>query len=574
MEISQIQKTLVLGLTILAHPDPRRIGERAVKLDLANARPLEISRLEPLFAPPDGQKRRPLGDPHLSRRPVILTQHDGSGFALDLSQTSTRVACEGRPVSHGQTVPEDALELGVVLTLSNRIALLLHFLDPIPDRSLPSFGLVGESHGMLEVRRQILRVAELEISVLLRGETGTGKEIVAHAIHQASARRQGPFLAINMGAIPPSLAAAELFGNARGAFTGADRKRKGYFRRASGGTLLLDEIGEAPPDLQVLLLRTLETGIVQPVGEESDYEVDTRILAATDAHLERAIANDRFRAPLLHRLSGYEIQLPPLRRRREDIARLLFEFLSRESVSLGDSIPQVSSLDTPRPWLPTELVVRLVLYAWPGNVRQLRNVARQLLVGSHGATQLRTTPEIEAQLEQDEGTRDIPPWLLNTEPVGKDLGGSPDSPNLQSEVPSKPRFVNVETHPLPSLQPERTNLPTPAVPLPTASAGDVRPLVEGRKAYRSPHDVSEDELLSTLRAHQFRLLPTAHALGISRSSLYNLVDQCSKVRKAVDLEAQEIQASRAAHQGDLDAMAAALEVSRKGLSRRITELGL
>src|SRR5262249_34932398 len=156
---------------------------------------------------------------------------------------------------------------------------------------------------------------------------GTGKELVARAIHESGRRRGAVCLSVNMGAIPPSLATSELFGAVRGAYTGAVRDHLGYFQRAHGGTLFLDEIGETPPEVQVMLLRVLEPGEVQRVGSPQTQKVDVRLIAATDADLERALHEGRFRAPLLHRLSGYEIYIPPLRERRDDFGRLLFHFL-------------------------------------------------------------------------------------------------------------------------------------------------------------------------------------------------------------------------------------------------------
>src|SRR6185436_13729067 len=185
----------------------------------------------------------------------------------------------------------------------------------------------------------------------LRGETGTGKELLARAIHQASSRRAAPYFALNMAAIPASLAAAELFGAAKGAFTGADRRRVGYFGRAQGGTLFLDEIGELPADLQPLLLRVLENGEIQPVGGEETLRVDVRILAATDANLESAIEEGRFRAPLFHRLSGYELRLPSLRERRDDIGRLFIHFLRQELAALGEADRLADPGPEGRPWL-------------------------------------------------------------------------------------------------------------------------------------------------------------------------------------------------------------------------------
>ena len=166
------------------------------------------------------------------------------------------------------------------------MALLLHRLPSVLEREPERFGLTGDSAALVLLCREIRRVSTVATPVLLRGETGTGKELVARAIHTSGPRRARPYLAVNLGALPPALAAAELFGAARGAFTGADRSRSGHFERADGGTLFLDEIGEAPPEVQILLLRALESGEIQPVGSEAPLRVDARIVAATDADLE------------------------------------------------------------------------------------------------------------------------------------------------------------------------------------------------------------------------------------------------------------------------------------------------
>ncbi|MEO1370547.1 MAG: sigma 54-interacting transcriptional regulator, partial [Acidobacteriota bacterium] len=268
--------------------------------------------------------------------------------------------------------------------------LLLHRLDPqVPD--LPRYGLVGESPGLLRVRSSIRQVADLDVTVLLRGATGTGKELVARALHDASPRRGGPFVAVNMAAVPASLAAAELFGAAKGAFTGADRQRSGYFQRAEGGTLFLDEVGETPTEIQALMLRALETREIQPVGGDRAKRVDVRVLSATDLDLESAVDDDRFRGPLLYRLSGYVLRLPTLDERREDFGRLLIHFLRREL----DAIGEPGRLDPPAAWFPASLCARLALMDWRGNVRQLANTARQLVIANRGFAKIQNLEPLE-----------------------------------------------------------------------------------------------------------------------------------------------------------------------------------
>ncbi|MEM8930570.1 MAG: sigma 54-interacting transcriptional regulator, partial [Acidobacteriota bacterium] len=230
----------VPGLTILWHPDVDRVGERIALTGLAGGRSQELARLTPDFTPPDRPLSRPLADSRLSRTPIRLVPTP-DGLRIDRDGSKTPVEIDGTPLDERHAVDAAALDRGVVLLLGHRVALLLHRLDPAPPAaSSPRHDLVGESPGMLRLRRDVQRVADLGVSVLLRGETGTGKELVARALHAAGPRQDGPFVAVNMAAIPPTLAAAELFGAEKGAYTGADQKRAGHFRRADGGTLFLD----------------------------------------------------------------------------------------------------------------------------------------------------------------------------------------------------------------------------------------------------------------------------------------------------------------------------------------------
>ncbi|MCG8461353.1 MAG: sigma 54-interacting transcriptional regulator, partial [Holophagales bacterium] len=234
-------------LTLLSHPDPDRVGERAALPSLLSGAAQPISRLEPAFALPGGGLGRPLAYPQLSRKPVVLRADRATGLVIDRTGSPTRLAIDGEALEARTAVSAEILDRGVVLSLGRRVTLLFHFVVPSPRRP-PDFGLIGESDVVLEVRRQIERLANRERTVLLRGETGTGKELVARALHQAGPRRDAPYRAVNLGAVPAELAAAELFGATRGAYTGAGAGRRGYFRQAHGGTLFLDEVAAAPPE--------------------------------------------------------------------------------------------------------------------------------------------------------------------------------------------------------------------------------------------------------------------------------------------------------------------------------------
>ena len=234
--------------------------------------------------------------------------------------------------------------------------------------------LVGESGAWRALVEQIPRVAASGLPVLLIGETGTGKELVARAVHALSSRRRQPFVAQNCGATPDTLIESELFGHARGAFTGAVGDRTGLFEAAEGGTLLLDEIGDASAMLQMKLLRVLQEGEARRVGDSRARRVDVRVVAATHRSLERAVGQGTFRADLYFRLAAVRLRLPSLRERGRDVLLLARHFLARAASRVGGPVPEVAP----------ELAERLLKHPWPGNVRELAN-ACAFAVGVAGA---------------------------------------------------------------------------------------------------------------------------------------------------------------------------------------------
>jgi DNA-binding NtrC family response regulator len=211
-------------------------------------------------------------------------------------------------------------------------------------------------------------------SVLIRGESGTGKEVIARAIHQASPRAKGPFVVVNCGALPESLIESELFGHAKGSFTGALKDKRGLFEEANGGTIFLDEIGEMPASAQVRLLRVLQSGEVRRVGATEAKVVDVRVIAATNADLKAGMLNGRFREDLYYRLNVIGIDLPALRSRREDVPLLAVHFLKRAAAKAGKTIEGFTD----------EAIQTLLSWSWPGNVRELENVVERAVVLSRG----------------------------------------------------------------------------------------------------------------------------------------------------------------------------------------------
>jgi DNA-binding NtrC family response regulator len=239
----------------------------------------------------------------------------------------------------------------------------------------PVGSLIGRTAPMLEVYKQIAHAADSSAPVLIVGESGSGKELVARAIHEHSRRSRDPFVAINCGAIPDTLLESELFGHVRGSFTGAVSDHKGVFEQAGNGTVLLDEIGDTTPALQVRLLRVLEESEVRPVGGTRSIRVSARVIAATNVPLEQTVAEGRFRQDLYYRLSVILIRVPPLRERRADIPLLISSFLEDACKRAGQ-----------RKTLSAEALEALMRHQWLGNVRELRNTIERLVASSRGST--------------------------------------------------------------------------------------------------------------------------------------------------------------------------------------------
>jgi transcriptional regulator with GAF, ATPase, and Fis domain len=235
-------------------------------------------------------------------------------------------------------------------------------------------GILGSSPAIQEVMAKIELAAPTDVSVLLLGETGTGKELVAREIHDRSARRKRSLVAVNCASVTRELFESEFFGHVRGAFTGAIRDRVGRFRLADGGTLFLDEVSEIPTDMQAKLLRVLQEQRFERVGDESPQTVDVRMVAATNRNLELEVAEGRFRSDLYFRLNVFPIAIPPLRERPEDIGTLAAHFLERAA----------RQLDSPCPSLGEEELRSLRAYSWPGNVRELRNVMERAAITALG----------------------------------------------------------------------------------------------------------------------------------------------------------------------------------------------
>ena len=278
--------------------------------------------------------------------------------------------------------------------------------------------LIGSSEAMTAIRERIEQVAPTPATVLIQGPSGTGKELVARALHALSPRANKPFVAVHCAALAPSLLESELFGHVKGAFTGANEDRKGRFEIADGGTLFLDEISEIDLATQVKLLRVLETRTVEPVGSATPMPVDIRLVAATNRNLRDWVAQGKFREDLFFRLNVVDINLPPLRARQGDLPQLCDAFVREYNPQLGRSILGIEP----------EAMAALAAYPWPGNVRELRNVIERMMVLAHGdrLTLADVPPEIRAAPP--------PPAAPATPDTTGAAGGAPDEPEEPEEA--------------------------------------------------------------------------------------------------------------------------------------------
>jgi DNA-binding NtrC family response regulator len=319
----------------------------------------------------------------VSRRHAVL--HVGATLRIqDLgSANGTFVSDRSAPREEGRTLPlrqltREAVEIAVGERFNlGAVTVVVRCAAPpaVADEAGPERGPIVDAPAMLAVYEQARRAAQSPLSILLLGETGVGKEVLARAIHDASPRRGGPFIELNCAALAPSVLESELFGHDKGAFTGAAQAHPGLFEAAAGGTLFLDEIGELAPDIQVKLLRAVEDRKIRRVGGRVAREVDVRFVAATNRDLEREAAEGRFRPDLFFRLNGVSLHIPPLRERFAEIAPLAARFAAQAA----------HELKRPIPTLAPETLGLLQRHAWPGNVRELRNVVTRAVVLCAGA---------------------------------------------------------------------------------------------------------------------------------------------------------------------------------------------
>jgi len=373
---------LIPALTIAWHPDVSRVGQLAPLTRLLESDEAALRRDEPTFFNPGSSVGSPVESRFMSRSPVLVVAARDRGVEVRRGSADAEVELDGAPFLGPRLLAPSDLARGVVLTVARRLVFVLHAVR-FPVARSPDLGLLGGSDAIEDVRRLIMRVAPRSSSVLIRGQSGVGKELVARAIHAQSSRASERLVDVNMGLLRPERAAAELFGHEKGAFTGATESHPGAFRQAHGGTLFLDEIGFSGIEVQQALLRVMQDHRVQALGSTQARLVDTRVIMATDANLEAARAEGRILDSFYNRLhASATIVIPPLQQRREDVGLLLAHFLRRALKVTGDE----ARLDGE--WLRGRTLADILLSPLAGNARTLQGLAEALAItdGDPGIT--------------------------------------------------------------------------------------------------------------------------------------------------------------------------------------------
>lgn len=476
----------LLAVTIVWHPDHARIGEQFIGGSDGDV--IELNRYAPLFMHP-GAEGLPLGHGGISRQPLRLARDADNHVVMTLPASPMVVEVNGHAVKDTVRFSMAQVSAGQILTLGRAVVLCLHWMDRLPKHN-PVPGLIGVSGASIGVRDQIRMVAPASLPVLLLGETGTGKEIAARAIHALGARAAAPLVTVNMAALNEALAPAELFGAADGAYPGGQATRDGVFAQADQATLFLDEIGNAPAAVQPMLLRVLEGGDYRPVGAAQGRWTSARLIAASDQDLD-AIA---FNQALLRRLEGFVIQMPPLRTRREDTGVLLVHLMEQQGAVAE---------------LPPALVAELAAHDWPGNVRQLSHALQRAL-------------------------------LMLREGVVPTLDQLVRTPRPQAE-----EAPGAMPHQQPNQQPQGASAPR-----------------------RKPSALSDADVLAAMAAHEWNILAAAAALGISRPSLYKLLEDHPDIRRPETIPENEIARAMDTCAGDVERCAALLKTPAEALRRR------
>ena len=523
-------ESLEWSFVVVFHPDTRRIGAQAlVPLDVS---PLRFGRYVPEFAG-HGAAPAPLEDPHVSRRAAALVRED-SGWRLQRGSARSRLRVDGQEFEDSRCFSEDELRAGLSLTLGNRVVLFVRLQErqseeegaladaasedtALADEALAGEALIDEvfvdeerepalrallgiSPAMRELRAALRRIARLPDDVLLIGPTGAGKELVARALHACSPLRRGPWVPVNMAAMPVELAAASLFGARRGAYTGAQTHRQGYFQQARDGVLFLDEVGDTPEALQPQLLRALQEREIQVLGGAVE-RVNLRVVAATEREPET------LRSALRHRLGTQELRLPALVERREDLGLLLRAIFAEYAARDGRrwAVKDAPGAELAR-WV--RLVELFLAYAWPGNVRELRAVIAQIHAASSAGLSVPASVLTRLQPEHE---------LAPVRALAPASDGGARA--VREPAPARASLAHMTDAAFEAAWREAHCEVTRMARKLAVSRAAIYRRVKSSPSCRLANDVPLEELLATLNECRGDLASTARQLGISRRAL-------------------------------------------------------
>lgn len=533
----------LLAMSIAWHPETQRIGAQYVASH--HDWNLELSRFVPSFNKPN-EDALPLGFSGVSREPLRFKRDEQEGIQLSIPNSRMAVEINGVEMTGSCYLSYEQIEDGVVIGLGRTVLICLHWMKSVPrNNAVPGF--IGIGQAALSTRDLIRQAALSDNTVLLLGETGTGKEVAAKGIHSLSKRANKPMVCVNMATLNESLAAADLFGAAKGAYTGAQQSREGYFGQAEQGSLFLDEIGNTPQPVQAMLLRVLESKEYRPVGAVRDLSTTARLITATDQNLYDA----GFNQALLRRLEHFVIPMPALRQRREDIGPVLIDYLQRKNVAIAHQA------------MPFDFISDILNFDWPGNIRQLCNIIERYLV----AQQMGERPNLNQYIAVNVNH---PSRRLSDTPRSISAISSTASPNPQAAS------IGVTNSAISSVTNSVTNSATPPT---TTATTIVSPNTASEKSNgiipRSRlKDLSHDDILNAMERNAWTIQYAAQDLGISRPSMYKLLESHPEIRRIEQIAQEDIRQAWEESQNNVERCASRLRTPNEALRRHLKGLGL
>lgn len=501
----------LLSMTVAWHPDLARIGDQFI--GGTEAAVIEVSRFIPSFQQINSDAL-PIGHGGISRDPVRIVRDTSDGITICPPNSRMAVEVNGKEIRDPTFFSAEQIEAGVILSLGRAVFICIHWMRCLPKHN-PVEGFLGVGSSAIQARDLIRLAATNDNTVLLLGETGTGKEVAAQGIHNLSKRNGHKMVSVNMAALNESLAAADLFGATRGAYTGAQTTRDGFFSEAQNSTLFLDEIGNTPTSVQPMLLRVLENGEYRPLGATRDARSSARLITATDQDLY----DDSFNHALLRRLESFIIRIPPLRARREDIGLLIRHLLQNNSVT---------NLDVTQ--IPHTLISDMLNFDWPGNIRQMSNVFKRALL----SIQMGEFPLLANIVERPKMTVTASAELRQPQSMSAADLAAFSAANTKARPPA-----NI------SAPPERKKL----------------------------RDLTEQDVVDAMEKHQWTIQYAAEYLGISRPSMYKLIENNSQIRRVEQIPATEIRERLQLADQEIEQCASLLKTPSEALRRHLKGLG-